>query len=78
MHHHPLAGTHTRDLGADLRDDPGELMPERHGLPARSGQSAEADVGEVTAADAAGVYLDESIPRTAGRHVYAINRHRPW
>ncbi|KZS85274.1 hypothetical protein LAUMK4_05540 [Mycobacterium persicum] len=77
MDHNPLARCQPGDLGPDLPHHPGKLMPEWHRRPARSGESAEADVGEVATTDAAGVDLHESVPRTAGRQVHAIERYAP-
>lgn len=73
----PLSGRHAGDLGANLAHYAGELVPERHRLAARSGESAEADITEVAAADSAGVHVHQGVPRPARRRLHAIQRHRP-
>ena len=65
MHDHPLTWHHIGDLGANRFHDAGQFVAERHWLTAGTGEAAEFDVAQIAAADAAGVYLDDRVPRTA-------------
>ena len=77
VHDDPLTGRDAVDLVAGLQHHPGELVPQRHRLAARSGQPAQPDVGQVTAADPAGMDLDQGVPWSAGRQADLVEADVP-
>ena len=64
LHHDAVADADAPDVGTDPVDHAGDLVAETHRLGAGSGESAQADVRQVAAADAAHAHAHHRVART--------------